>query len=76
MTAAVSLQEQNLNLSNSDDKLMCYTGLLKYLNLQKLKFCIKVIIFLYLPGLILGLGPVNERQRYFVTTTLIGWVKA
>ena len=26
-------------------------------------------------GLILGLYPANERQRYFVTTSLIGWVK-
>ena len=24
-------------------------------------------------GLILGLCPANERQRYFVTTSLIGW---
>ena len=27
-------------------------------------------------GLILGLGPANERRRYFVTTSLIGWVQA
>ena len=27
-------------------------------------------------GLILGLRPVNERRRYFVTTSLIGWVQA
>ena len=27
-------------------------------------------------GLILGLRPANERQRYFVTTSLIGWVQA
>ena len=25
------------------------------------------------PGLILGLRPANERRRYFVTTSLIGW---
>ena len=25
-------------------------------------------------GLILGLHPANERQRYFVTVSLIGWV--
>ena len=25
-------------------------------------------------GLILGLHPANERRRYFVTTSLIGWV--
>ena len=25
-------------------------------------------------GLILGLCPTNERQRYFVTASLIGWV--
>ena len=27
-------------------------------------------------GLILGLHPANERWRYFVTTSLIGWVQA
>ena len=26
-------------------------------------------------GLILGLGPANERRRYFVTPSLIGWVQ-
>ena len=28
-----------------------------------------------IPGMILGLRPVNERQHYFVTTSLIGWVQ-
>ena len=28
------------------------------------------------PGLILGLCPANERRRYFVTMSLIGWVQA
>ena len=27
-------------------------------------------------GLILGLRPANERRRYFVTTSFIGWVQA
>ena len=27
-------------------------------------------------GMILGLHPANERQRYFVITSLIGWVQA
>ena len=27
-------------------------------------------------GPILGLRPVNERRRYFVTTSLIGWAQA
>ena len=27
-------------------------------------------------GLILGLHPANERQRYFVTMSLIGWGQA
>ena len=27
-------------------------------------------------GLILGLSPSNERQRYFITMSLIGWVQA
>ena len=26
-------------------------------------------------GLILGLRPANERRRYFVKTSLIGWVQ-
>ena len=28
------------------------------------------------PELILGLRPANERRRYFVTTSLIGWTQA
>ena len=28
------------------------------------------------PGLILGLHPANERLRYFVTMSLIGWLQA
>ena len=31
---------------------------------------------LYHTGLILGLRPANERRRYFVTTSLIGWAQA
>ena len=27
-------------------------------------------------GLILGFHPANERRRYFVTTSLIGWAQA
>ena len=27
-------------------------------------------------GLILGLRPANERRRYFVTASLIGWAQA
>ena len=27
-------------------------------------------------GLILGLHPANERRRYFVTASLIGWAQA
>ena len=27
-------------------------------------------------GLILGLHPANERRRYFVATSLIGWAQA
>ena len=27
-------------------------------------------------GAVLGLRPANERRRYFVTTSLIGWVQA
>ena len=28
-----------------------------------------------IPGLILGLPQANERRRYFVTTSLIGWAQ-
>ena len=31
---------------------------------------------IYITGLILGLRPTNERRRYFVTTSLIGWAQA
>ena len=31
---------------------------------------------LWYSGLILGLHPANERRRYFVTTSLIGWTQA
>ena len=31
---------------------------------------------LHISGLILGLRPANERRRYFVTTSLIGWAQA
>ena len=30
---------------------------------------------IYQSGLILGLRPTNERRRYFVTTSLIGWAQ-
>ena len=29
----------------------------------------------YIAGLILGLLPANERQRYFVTSSLFGWLQ-
>ena len=32
-------------------------------------------IFLTISGLVLGLRPPNERRRYFVTTSLIGWAQ-
>ena len=32
-------------------------------------------IITVIAGLILGLRPANERRRYFVTTSLIGWVQ-
>ena len=35
-----------------------------------------VITSLLISGLILVLRPANERRRYFVTTSLIGWVQA
>ena len=33
-------------------------------------------IFFEIAGLILGLHPTNERWRYFVMTSLIGWTQA
>ena len=35
-----------------------------------------IIQYDMMTGLILGLRPANERRRYFVTTSLIGWVQA
>ena len=34
---------------------------------------IAILIYIHYAGLILGLCPANERRRYFVTTSLIGW---
>ena len=31
------------------------------------------INFIYLPGMILGMGSANENRRYNVTSVLIGW---
>ena len=28
-----------------------------------------------IPGLILGLRPANEKRRYFVTTSPVGWAQ-
>ena len=33
-------------------------------------------VFFSNSGRILGLRPANERRRYFVTTSLIGWMQA
>ena len=30
----------------------------------------------HITGMIMGLHPANERRRYFVTTSLIGWTQA
>ena len=35
-----------------------------------------IITTLSITGLILGLRPANERRRYFVKASLIGWVQA
>ena len=37
---------------------------------------VAIILMQLLNRLILGLRPANERRRYFVTTTLIGWAQA
>ena len=42
-------------------------------NFSIIKFC---IIWSGFADLILGLRLSNERRRYFVTTSLIGWVQA
>ena len=39
------------------------------------KYLMLFIITGTLLGLILGLRPANERRRYFVTTSLIGWAQ-
>ena len=47
------------------------TGNKSQQNTTKHKQCVS-----FLGNTILGLRPVNERRRYFVTTSLIGWVQA
>ena len=37
---------------------------------------LEIAIYIYCTGLILGVRPANERRRYFVTTSLIGWVQS
>ena len=36
----------------------------------------KALQMMLITGLILGLHPANERRRYFVTTSPIGWAQA
>ena len=38
--------------------------------------CVNQNIYDTTSGLIPGLRPANERRRYFVTTSLIGWAQA
>ena len=39
------------------------------------KVTISFIMLCHNTGLVLGLGPANEIQRYFVTPSLIGWAQ-
>ena len=39
------------------------------------KWAKQYILYAFSSGLILGLCPANERWRYFITTSLIGWVQ-
>ena len=55
---------------------------------QRIIQCLEILILIYISarvrsldiclikGLILGLHPANERRRYFVTTSFIGWAHA
>ena len=42
---------------------------------EKWKWWETRLLLAYIPGLILGLHPANERRRYKVTPSLIGWVQ-
>ena len=48
--------------------------LIKHKLLAEIRHC--KVLSPQLSGLILGLRPANERRRYFVTRSLIGWVQA
>ena len=62
----------------------CWSNEIIAVNMPVLRVAVQ-IFFLYpgklfnlhsYTGLILGLRPANERRRYFVTTSLIGWLQA
>ena len=46
------------------------------LDLWRTANCYTVLTWWLYTGLIPGLRPANERRRYFVTTSLIGWAQA
>ena len=56
------------NLGSPPEELMCYTAVVT-VHLPLKSFVV------HNAALILGLRPTNERRRYFVATSLIGWVK-
>ena len=39
-------------------------------------FCCGLVMIIQIHRAVLGLYPANERRRYFVSTSLIGWVQA
>ena len=47
-----------------------------HLSYQWLKHIFITHLFVPVSGVIPGVRPANERRRYFVTTSLIGWVQA
>ena len=75
----LSLKHDRLSPEN-DEAIICrflYMTLYIYLGLNGLLHSGAILIWdLLSTGLILGLRPSNERRRYFVTTSLIGWAQA
>ena len=49
---------------------------IKYIEPKVRNLASKVCLEWHTAGLILGLHPANERRRYFVMTSLIGWAQA
>ena len=73
----VAWGHQDISWTNVDFSLRLCSICLRAISLQvfKLLFCIMGLKLNQSAGLILGLRPANERRRYKVTSSLIGWAQ-